>query len=598
MNYALARKQEAASANPPAASGLRIGEPGDALEREADRIADAVASEAVRLDWSFSHMRAVPSLQRACDCGGAGHCAECQKRELRRKSDGSELHMMAPPIVHEVLRSPGAPLDAATRSFFEARFGRDFSQVRVHTDVKAAESARAVNALAYTVGSHIAFSSGRYSPDGATGRQLLAHELTHVVQQTPTLARKPDLGSETLLQRKAAASGTARDRVNRLAALLEGYANRADAKLADLGSTDRAAPVRANLQELRIGISRLRQLATQEGSDTACQAALSGFAPQHLRTASSALEPVPAPPPLVAVGTETPVEVATKSLTVEGANTAAESEADRVAAAIASSQPAQFAVSPQALSLQRFLDSAAAAELDAELPTIATETAIEEAAVTTGEVAAGEALETAAVVGVAGGPPGWVIALVIVAVVAIVAGAGYLYYRSRQSRIQGQTQPQAQPQPRTQAQPRAVPKECEDQARSLATPDCNVTATLEHSGGDPLADLFCEEKTNSPCEFRVEAASGRARFDAIRGRDVYECKCGYQSLLDAINRGEPWARGALDKMIEQIRRHLRVVKDCGLQYRIIVSNEAFATYLRQLLGVEVDVIVEPFEPCD
>ena len=79
---------------------------------------------------------------------------------------------------------------------------------------------------------------------------------------------------------------------------------------------------------------------------------------------------------------------------------------------------------------------------------------------------------------------------------------------------------------------------------------------------------------------------------------MYECKCGYQSLLDAINRGERWAKPALDEKIEQIRRHLRVVKDCGLQYRIIVSNEAFAKYLRQLFGDEVDIIVEPFEPCD
>src|SRR5512134_563730 len=89
----------------------------------------------------------------------------------------------APPIVHEALRSPGQPLDAATRAFMEPRFGHDFSGVRVHTDARAAESARAVQALAYTVGRDIVFGDQRYSPQTSPGRRLLAHELTHTLQQ-------------------------------------------------------------------------------------------------------------------------------------------------------------------------------------------------------------------------------------------------------------------------------------------------------------------------------------------------------------------------------------------------------------------------------
>ena len=88
-----------------------------------------------------------------------------------------------PPIVHEVLRSPGQPLDVATRAFMEPRFGHDFSGVRVHTDAKAAESARAVNALAYTVGRNVVFGAGQYLPQTNAGQRLLAHELTHTVQQ-------------------------------------------------------------------------------------------------------------------------------------------------------------------------------------------------------------------------------------------------------------------------------------------------------------------------------------------------------------------------------------------------------------------------------
>ena len=88
-----------------------------------------------------------------------------------------------PPILHDVLNSSGQQLDAGTRAFMEPRFGHDFSQVRVHTDEKAAESAQAVNALAYTVGRDVVFGEGRYEPETSQGRRLLAHELTHVLQQ-------------------------------------------------------------------------------------------------------------------------------------------------------------------------------------------------------------------------------------------------------------------------------------------------------------------------------------------------------------------------------------------------------------------------------
>ncbi len=88
-----------------------------------------------------------------------------------------------PPLVAEGLRSPGQPLDPATQSFMESRFGHDFSRVQVHTDAKAAASARAVNALAYTVGQDVVFGAGQYAPHTLFGQRLMAHELTHVMQQ-------------------------------------------------------------------------------------------------------------------------------------------------------------------------------------------------------------------------------------------------------------------------------------------------------------------------------------------------------------------------------------------------------------------------------
>ncbi|MGM9491720.1 eCIS core domain-containing protein [Ideonella sp. YS5] len=89
----------------------------------------------------------------------------------------------APALVDQVLGSPGRPLDEATRAFMEPRFGHDFGDVRVHVDAQAARSARSVDALAYTVDHHVVFGHGAYDPGSEAGQRLLAHELTHVVQQ-------------------------------------------------------------------------------------------------------------------------------------------------------------------------------------------------------------------------------------------------------------------------------------------------------------------------------------------------------------------------------------------------------------------------------
>ncbi len=89
----------------------------------------------------------------------------------------------APPIVHTVLRSPGQPLDEGVRRRLEPHFGRSFDRVRVHSDPQAAESARSVQALAYTVGEHVVFGEGRYAPGTDAGQRLIAHELAHTLQQ-------------------------------------------------------------------------------------------------------------------------------------------------------------------------------------------------------------------------------------------------------------------------------------------------------------------------------------------------------------------------------------------------------------------------------
>jgi acyl dehydratase len=99
--------------------------------------------------------------------------------------------------VDEALRFPGRPLDTATRGRMEPRFGHDFSRVRIHTDAQAASSAEALNAAAYTLGQHVVFGRGQYRPDSESGQRLLAHELTHVLQQqliAPPVTRKLTVG--------------------------------------------------------------------------------------------------------------------------------------------------------------------------------------------------------------------------------------------------------------------------------------------------------------------------------------------------------------------------------------------------------------------
>ena len=169
---------------------LKVGAVNDPLEHEADRVADQVMRSA---DPRATMTSAPPQISRKCES-----CEE-EDKELRRKPAGPQADgVEASSQVHEVLRSPGRPLDSATRAFFEPRFGYDFSDVRIHTDARAAESARTVSALAYTVGDHVAFGAGRYDPGTDEGRRLLGHELTHTVQQS---SRSSSYADARLLQR-------------------------------------------------------------------------------------------------------------------------------------------------------------------------------------------------------------------------------------------------------------------------------------------------------------------------------------------------------------------------------------------------------------
>ena len=153
---------------------LAVSQPGDLYEGEANRIADQITA------------RPESKSESACPCGNS--CSECQGKGANEGPEPAQLGEhdigVAPPLVKEALSSGGQPLSPPSRALMEAHFGYDFSHVRVHSDREAAESARAANAMAYTVGRHVVFGAGAYQPETNAGRKLLAHELTHTVQQT------------------------------------------------------------------------------------------------------------------------------------------------------------------------------------------------------------------------------------------------------------------------------------------------------------------------------------------------------------------------------------------------------------------------------
>ena len=151
---------------------LAVSQPTDVYEQEADRMAEAITRTAA------------PSiLQRKCTRCGDENEEELQRKEATGQELDSELRPETLGMVRDVLQSTGQPLDEATRRFMEPHFGHDFSQVRIHADARAAQSAQVVNSRAFTLGKEIVFGAGQYAPSTNVGCRLIAHEVTHVGQQ-------------------------------------------------------------------------------------------------------------------------------------------------------------------------------------------------------------------------------------------------------------------------------------------------------------------------------------------------------------------------------------------------------------------------------
>jgi len=163
----------------PIQAKLSIGQPNDKYEQEADSIAEQV----MRMPE--------PQLQRDCACGGG--CPVCQAKSNLDNLQYNETSVgegNTPLFIRNVLKSGGAPLDYTSRNFFEPRFNADLNRVRIFTGSAAEQSARSMNARAYTFGGNIVFAKGEYKPYSETGKALIAHELVHVRQSGGRIYRR------------------------------------------------------------------------------------------------------------------------------------------------------------------------------------------------------------------------------------------------------------------------------------------------------------------------------------------------------------------------------------------------------------------------
>ncbi len=262
-------------------SKLKIGQPGDKYEQEADQVAERVMrmpepqvqrkrclschgmDEEEQIQAKPITQQVIPLVQRQ---EAESEDEEEEDEEIvRAKQATGQSPKVTPKLATHIqsLQGGGQPLDLVTRSFMEQRVGYDFSQVRVHTDARAAESARAVNALAYTVGNNLVFGPSQYAPKTDLGRRLITHELTHTLQQRNSFSH----ATSQFLQ-----TGPVTDRRE-----AEAERNTNDSTVSNVGfetllpyggavrlqcQSDRAA-LRARLRQVRARLAQLRSQQTQ-----------------------------------------------------------------------------------------------------------------------------------------------------------------------------------------------------------------------------------------------------------------------------------------------------------------------------------------------
>jgi uncharacterized protein DUF4157 len=462
---------------------------------------------------------------------------------------------VAPPIVHEALRSPGRPLEPGVRKAMEARFAHDFSRVRVHTDGVAAKSARTVGALAYTVGDDIAFGRDGFAPGTPFGRRLIAHELAHVVQQdgsapAGSLRMEGSGEGEAIAAERAACSGRPVPRPRSRPRAVARFVPEAEVEV----------ETESEAIELREG-----QRWVPDPWDNSLQAMMqrAAITSEHDRNVMEQERPV---------------------ATLDRGGTAPDFVTERGTrrydwiggpggGGTVTVRNRRFHV------LDAIEDAVGRATTDDDLQAIADQF-----------FPAVGALNRA-------------------------FHRSRWWTPSRSPRLLMPQDVPVYPQgfdPRAEARlqifeaalarrAQQVPSLAQSTLapRTLRRGGCLLEPILP-MGNDPLSALYCHAVTGSPYSYKITIlGAGGARtqrwaeIDALRGNTWYECKCGYERLL--TSGAGP---GVLDRMDHQVLNHVDIARTCGLTYRFVVSNDRVRRILEQRWFGNVVIDVVPWGDCD
>ena len=542
---------------------LTINQPGDAYEVEADRVADQV----MRMS--------TPRVQRTCACGGT--CDDCKNEEeeghLHRTTTSAVPAVSglagAPAAVHNVLHTRGEPLDIATRAFMETRFAHDFGNVRIHHDAAAVASARAIDARAYTVNNHVVFGEHQYRPTNADGQRLLAHELTHTLQQ----GAKSPLPSD-VVQREPAGRGVP-------GVTFEKWSPDVERTYRQAGLTEAADAVK----HCRESISCVKVLTESEAYTAYRTGRLSAGMSDP---GSTALAGAMVAPSLVPGGAATGEAAAESALAraglrwgtaevIEGGLGAGE------AAAAGSAATLGTVLVPIAVGVYvviAIIDLFGYASFQQALRKLGYVVLPSPLGVCIGLCHTGPRPRTPEVVPEPPTTPVFP---------RRIPDEDLDRIRDWVKR----TTPREEPKTSAPPVPLPKPKKKEDEERAK----CKLVRRAVPRGNDPLSEIFCSVAMPGAPSYDIYSPAGIAEIDALAGRTWYECKCGYGSLVRAAEHGERWAQFALWSLDEQIRRHMRIAAVCGLDYRFIVSREDVAQLVRSRHW-DVDVIVFGWEPCE
>jgi|GEM_PF-4015897 len=504
--------------------------------------------------------------------------------EWLSEGDFARPGKQVPRMVDEVIHSAGIPLDSGTRGLMEPRFGHDFSRVRVHSGELAAASARALNALAYTVGNHIVLNSDECSPSTESGRKTLIHELTHVVQQNsfdPASVRDIRVGvASSPLEREAEAEANAPATPE----IREPLKGRSTPVLARRGAPvpmrpPARVPARAPGRGTGSGLpgrASPRGGAASEPSwlperfDDSLDAGLQrnridAYA-ERMRTQAER------PIATLARGGQAPefiTEHGTQRVTWLGGPSGG---------GAVTARKREFHV------LDSIEFSVARASTDNDLRNIlqihAPVVAVLDAAIEVGRLGS-------------------------------FSGTGSLT-AIRPSLLWDEPVYEDDFDP--DAEERLAVFERALRKRSEAVPALKNSRLLSQSrqrggcrivpisplGDDPLSVIYSHVVTGSPFSYRISIQGTQrwAEIDALRGNTWYECKCGYRALLSGESRGDKVAEAVMAKMDKQVLNHVDIARTCGLEYRYIVSNETVADLLRSRWHGNVVIDVRPWEGCD